>query len=295
MPAASGVNSEASGIWTLRDAQRLKQGGTWPRLFESPNDIAGLQLWLDASDASTLFDATTGGSLVAADGAVARWEDKSGYGRHATQATSGSRPLRKTAIQGGKDALRFDGSNDFISVASSTATFSFLHAANSTVFAVVKRTGGTSGAFLNNSNGGGTSHNGSSYSIVNGSGTNDRVVHNIFRGQSGTSTCGNVSANGSVANAFSAFSFVGRPTSGTASLRSAMRINAGGVISNNTETSSAGTGDAYTNLSVGTDNWNVDQGFCGCDIAEIIIYNTALSDTDRAAVEAYLIGKWAIT
>jgi hypothetical protein len=67
-------------------------------------------LWLDAADSSTLFDAVSGGSLVAADGAVARWEDKSGNARHATQATLGSRPLRKTSIQNGLDVLRFNGS-----------------------------------------------------------------------------------------------------------------------------------------------------------------------------------------
>jgi len=33
---------------------------------------------------------------------------------------------------------------------------------------------------------------------------------------------------------------------------------------------------------------------CGT-IAEIIIYNSALSDTDRAAIESYLISKLGIT
>jgi hypothetical protein len=31
------------------------------------------------------------------------------------------------------------------------------------------------------------------------------------------------------------------------------------------------------------------------DICEIIIYNSALSDANRAAVESYLISKWGIT
>jgi hypothetical protein len=31
------------------------------------------------------------------------------------------------------------------------------------------------------------------------------------------------------------------------------------------------------------------------DIAEIIIYNTALSDANRSAVESYLISKWGIS
>ena len=108
----------------------------------SPTTIPGLQLWLDASDASTLYDATSGGSLVAADGGVARWEDKSGNARHATQGTSGSRPLRKTAVQGGRDVLRFDGSNDSLSIPSSTATFNFMHNGDNTLF-IVYRAGTT--------------------------------------------------------------------------------------------------------------------------------------------------------
>jgi len=71
-------------------------------------------LWLDASDSSTLFDATSGGSLVAADGGVARIEDKSGNFRHFTQSSSTSRPLRRVSVQNGRDAVEFDGSNDIM-------------------------------------------------------------------------------------------------------------------------------------------------------------------------------------
>ena len=82
-PAGSAINSAASGVWTLREAEALKRAGTWPSL--APGGVgAGLQLWLDASDATTLYGATTGGSLVASDGGVARWEDKSGNSRHYT-------------------------------------------------------------------------------------------------------------------------------------------------------------------------------------------------------------------
>lgn len=63
----------------------------------SPLDLSP-SIWLDASDASTLYDATTGGSLVEADGSIARWEDKSGNGLHMTQATSTARPLRRASF-----------------------------------------------------------------------------------------------------------------------------------------------------------------------------------------------------
>lgn len=54
-------------------------------------------LWLDAADASTIFDAASGGSLTADGGFVGRIEDKSGNARHATQSTSANRPVRSGA------------------------------------------------------------------------------------------------------------------------------------------------------------------------------------------------------
>jgi hypothetical protein len=57
-------------------------------------------LWLDGADATTLYDAPSGGALVAPLGVVARWEDKSGNGKHATQATAALRPTRTTAANG---------------------------------------------------------------------------------------------------------------------------------------------------------------------------------------------------
>lgn len=83
-----------------------------------------LLLWLDASDATSLYDATSGGSLVAPDGSVARWQDKSGNAYHATQSTSGSRPVRKTNILNGRAVLRFDGTNDFMGASNTTVSLS---------------------------------------------------------------------------------------------------------------------------------------------------------------------------
>lgn len=93
-----------------------------------PREIQGCQLALDASIATSLYDATSGGSLVATDGAIGRWEDQSGGARHAT-ATLKARPIRKVGVINGCDAVRFDGVNDVItygtpsSVAPSTIVF----------------------------------------------------------------------------------------------------------------------------------------------------------------------------
>lgn len=75
-------------------------------------EIQGCQLAVDAGIPSSLYDATTGGALVAANGTVARLEDQSGNARHATNGMTNQMPLRKVAARKGKDALLFDGSND---------------------------------------------------------------------------------------------------------------------------------------------------------------------------------------
>lgn len=70
-----------------------------------PREIQGCSLALDASIPSSLYDATSGGSLVAADGEVLRWEDQSGNARHVTQSTANRKPLRRVASRGGMDTL----------------------------------------------------------------------------------------------------------------------------------------------------------------------------------------------
>ena len=67
-------------------------------------------LWLDAADAST---------VTTVSGAVSQWNDKSGNGRNATQATSTHRPLLTSNGLNSKNVITFDGSNDWLSLASS--------------------------------------------------------------------------------------------------------------------------------------------------------------------------------
>ena len=51
----------------------------------TPADIT-TALWLEAWDESTIYNATSGGSLVANGGTARRWEDKSGNNRHFTNS-----------------------------------------------------------------------------------------------------------------------------------------------------------------------------------------------------------------
>jgi hypothetical protein len=92
--------TNANGIWDISQVELYVRAAQWPIVFV-PSDITGLQCWLDASDASTLYDSASGGSLVVAGGSVARWEDKSGNGNHVT----GSSMTRTASGQNSLDVI----------------------------------------------------------------------------------------------------------------------------------------------------------------------------------------------
>lgn len=71
----------------LTTGHPFKPNPTAMRIFQ-PVDISGCALWLDAADLNTFTPASpTNGT------AISQWNDKSGNGRHATQSTSGNRPV----------------------------------------------------------------------------------------------------------------------------------------------------------------------------------------------------------
>jgi hypothetical protein len=281
VPAAAGANSAASGVWTLREAEELKRAGTWPRVFEDPTSVSGLQLWLDASDASTLYDATTGGSLVAADGTVKRWEDKSGNNRHATQSTDANRPVRKTAVQNGLDVLRFDGSNDFLSIPplsglpnaytffgvakrnSSAANFCFAGvqaATGESYFPAFARIRSEALTYALGANGGNNNPNHTEYDI-----TNTPL----------TST-----------NAFCCVQLSSPPQTG-------MRVN-GSPLTITAIVSTAAQGSNFTAIGM-SGGQGGDRRFANADFCEVLYYNSVLSVASIEAVENYLLAKWGIT
>lgn len=65
-----------------------------------PGLVGGLDLWLDADDAST-FTYGTGTQ-------VATWRDKSGWNNHASQSTAASRPTRVAGAVNNRAAVRFN-------------------------------------------------------------------------------------------------------------------------------------------------------------------------------------------
>jgi hypothetical protein len=239
----------------------------------SPLSIAGLALWLDASDASTLFQNSNGTTAATADtDPVGYWGDKSGNGKHVIQATANARPLLKLAQQNGRNWVLFDGANDLLSVASLTLS-------TSTAFCVFKSSGGYIAW-----------EHGPNVATTNGASfITDPVEPTIsmFR----TSLQNKRVAGGLNDNTVRivAAEFTG-PMAG-------LKFYINGVNQAMTDITTAD----LTASSVST-SFNVGArisggvgtlGFIG-PIAELLVYSPVLSDANRAAVETYLNAKWVV-
>jgi len=235
---------------------------------------------------------------VAADGAVARWQDKSGNSRHATQSASGNRPLRKTNQQNGLTTLLFDGTNDALSVPSSTSTFKFLHNAAYTVFVVFKAGSGGDPNRLSpiittidsfGGNPGIVIHHEDRASITPAK--NDALGH-MVKNNSDNRIQYFTDNDTFASNVYGVMTATGDVASGTPSQRSVLYRNGVSIGSNATASDSGSSSDSQADLTIGAAA--AQFWFLG-NIGEVIIYNSAISSTDRSAVESYLMSKWAIS
>lgn len=91
----------------------------------NPLDIAGLKLWLDASQIVGLNDGDS----------VTTWSDLSGQGNDVTQATASKKPTYQTAEINSLPVVRFDGVDDSLA----NTSFSFMQSASAGTLIVVSR------------------------------------------------------------------------------------------------------------------------------------------------------------
>jgi len=239
--------------------------------FTDPTDIAGLDLWLDASDNSTVLDATD--SEASDDEAVKTWQDKSGNANHAVQGTTARRPLRRASQINGLGALDFDGTNDFMTGTSDltprqtdakTLFMVTYHKSSSTDTAVTLYSSSTVGA----------------HGAINAE-VSYRCV-----GRTWVST--DPLANGQA-------TILTLSQSGSGNLSSVISMwEDGASIARDAGSSADGvpvSGTAIWEIG-GTDRFSsyIDAYFC-----EVIVYDSELSTADRESVETYLADKWGIT
>lgn len=228
-------------------------------------------LWLDAADPNTI-------TLVSS--AVSQWADKSGNSRHATQGTSGARPTVAASAINGKDALAFDGVDDFLTLGTELGRPS-----NYTVFSVSKITralsnvqaviaaidssGNSRNSCMSVANDGGAAfwqygYNGLMYRWGYGAGgfTLDTVAMHCLTHTNGTQDesvyrNGNMLTNDSLAG-----------------------------------TATANSGTAYS-ASIGRLG-DFNGWYFGGNIAEVVVILSAISAEDRQKIEGYMAHKWGL-
>lgn len=109
---------------------RRSGGGTFSPLSLDP------VLWLDADMSPLWQDAARTTPATADLDPVGACDDLSVWGRHATQATAGLRPLLRLGLQNDRRVLRFDGVDDLLA----TPAFQAFPGMRGTVFAVMRHT-----------------------------------------------------------------------------------------------------------------------------------------------------------
>jgi hypothetical protein len=87
----------------------------------SPLVISGCIGWYDSLDLTAMAKESDGTGAVAVGDRVGYWKDKSTTAAHVTQGVDANRPTLTSSQVNGRAALRFDGSNDNLSVASYSA------------------------------------------------------------------------------------------------------------------------------------------------------------------------------
>jgi hypothetical protein len=253
----------------------------------SPLSLPGLTLWLDASDLTTITEAS---------GSVSQWDDKSGNGYAFTQDTAASQPATGTVTQNGRNTLAF--SNDFLTSTAAAGTFNFLHNGTAyTLFAVaqfgvVADPNARYGLLGNNATAGAQHGFCVSYNDVAVNSENERVFHNVTRGAP-LRTVENVSADNFWApNAYALLTLKANPSDAVAENRSSMQRNRSAAVANNTATGAASETNHTFALQIGACGNNIFP-LTG-RIAEIRVYNGALSATQVEASENDLAAKWGI-
>ena len=248
-------------------------GGGEPPAW-APTDLANIALWLDAT--SGLYDATTGGAAVTANGAyIARWEDRSGNGRHFSQATVNSRPTLATAGLNSKATIFFDGTDDFLD-----ATYSRPYAAQ-TLFLVVRMDSAKtqSGLFSESQ-----------------SAASDQSLY--LPAVAGTTSIGSTTDSSATRRSASAYTlatyYIATFTHSGATLANYLNGIAAVAESDSFPGGTYNVARARLGGRINSNGTNVAGANLPGSIAEVIAYDRLLTTDERDTVHAYLSTKWGI-
>lgn len=228
-----------------------------PRLTGfSPKNISGLATWLDADDSTTV---TLNGTTVS------EWRDKSGNGRHASQATAANQPTYTANALNGKRALTTTGT------AGQGMTLSaWTYSTNNTAIFVFKTAGLNQAVFQRGS--------------VNAEGS--ALVQNPGSGLVLRARRGGASADSEIS--YTANEWV---IGAAVITSSSVRVYKNGVYGTTQGGTLAYSGSVALRLFALSSTLYTMNG----SIAEFLYYDSALSESQVTSVAKYLSKKWNIT
>jgi autotransporter-associated beta strand protein len=198
--------------------------------------------------------------ITQTSGTVTSWADQSNSGYTATQSTAANSPTYNATLVGGTAGIAFDGS-DFLSLSGS------LNAYRSTF--IVYRDTSTAAYVTPIGTIYGTPQNGGSY---HGDGDDSRLFNGTYT--SASTLNGQMVINGT---SFTPLAAVGRPDNWTLNA-----YLASGTLQNRVTT-------------IGADNYSSASRAINGGIAEILMYDNALTSPEVNSVGAYLTGKYSLS
>lgn len=249
---------------------------TWVNPFSqfNPLDLSPV-LWFDADDAST---------ITSSSGNVSQWNDKSGNGYHATQATGTAQPKTGTITQNGRNVIDFDGAGDYL--ASTASSIVGQNVSGITVYVVVR---------YDNLSGG----EDNVLRLLTG-GTNARIQVNLTTSVGVIRVGGRTLDNDTLAVAQS--SNLGSGSSGfitQVGLYDIANTDLTQKIGGTTNGTNTSYQTATTTSNTASTGYTLGSGAAGANsldgaIAELIIYNSLHSSTAQTSVYNYLNYKWGV-
>jgi hypothetical protein len=212
--------------------------------------------------ASEIDDGTLTAFCGAGDGLVKTWHDQSGNNLDASQATSANQPKivdsGSLVTEGGKAALRFDGTNDVLTVAGSKASFKPLHDGTKSVIAMVVSPGLVSDpnaffGFFGNTAGASSSVGLQiEYDDRSASSRNNSLSVIVRRGVGGRSAVLCTWQDAVLPMQLSAVFTALDAGNATAAERAKTYVNGSALIGNNTETDAPSTANATFDAQIGS-------------------------------------------
>jgi type II secretory pathway pseudopilin PulG len=260
-----------------------------PTIDLRPASLTDLAFWADADDALTLYGtaANTGASADCVTGPapangyfIGCWKDKSGNGHPAIQSTAAKKPTYVTNSLNSRPAINFDGTDDFL-----TAGANVPQAVSNglTVFGVasVVDTNAATGQIASYV----AAADGAGWQFSFAATTMNANITLKRTATWGTDTA--AAASPPVSNQFNIYT--GRVTATT---DTQLYVNGGSPVTTTT---------AGGNIQYGASpEFNIGAKMAGTlrflkgKIAEVIVYNRALTTNERQGIESYLSNKWAI-